>query len=98
MENLIKKVIGFEWDKGNYNKNWTKHKVCVLECEEIFFNKPLLLFFDKKHSQVENRYYVLGKTNKYRKLFIVFVIRNNKIRVVSARDMSRNERKIYEKA
>ncbi len=97
MNNLLRKVIGFDWDEGNRYKNEKKHQVYSSECEEVFFNKPLLIFPDTKHSQDENRYYVLGQTGQNRKLFIVFVIRNNKIRVISARNMSRKERKIYEK-
>ena len=97
MDKLLKGVIGFDWDDGNRYKNEKKHQVQSVECEEVFFNKPLLLFADEKHSQNENRYYVLGKTRKNRKLFIVFVVRNNKIRVISARDMSKKEREIYEK-
>ena len=96
MKDLLKKAVGFDWDGGNIEKNQIKHKVSTVECEEIFFNKPLLLFVDEKHSQIELRHYVLGRTNLNRKLFAVFVIRNNKIRIISARSMSRNERKIYE--
>lgn len=88
-------INGFDWDQGNQFKNWVKHQVSVSECEEVFFNLPLLLSDDPKHSQDESRYYVLGHTNKDRRLFISFTIRDTKIRVISARDMSRKERKIY---
>lgn len=98
MKNILEKLSGFEWDDGNIDKNKRKHQVEKVECEEVFFNQPLVIFSDKKHSQEESRYYVLGKTMRDRKLFVAFAIRNNKIRVVSARDMSRKERKIYEKA
>lgn len=97
MKDLMKNIVGFDWDDGNIKKNQIKHGVSIIECEEIFFNKSLLVFLDKKHSKVEARIYVLGKTNLNRRLFIVFVIRNNKIRVISARSMSRKERKIYER-
>ena len=88
---------GFQWDEGNRTKNWKKHQVSPSECEEVFFNLPLLLADDVPHSQVEKRYYVLGQTNSKRKLFIAFTIRTNKIRVISARDMSRKERQAYAK-
>jgi hypothetical protein len=90
-------IIGFEWDDGNFNKNWLKHSVFYTECEEIFFNKLLIIGSDKKHSDNEIRYYCLGRTALNRWIFDVFTIRNNKIRVISARDMSINERKEYEK-
>ncbi|GAB6163538.1 BrnT family toxin [Desulfothermus naphthae] len=93
---LLLECTGFEWDEGNKDKNWIKHKVSNSECEQIFFNQPLIINFDEKHSDTETRFYALGHTDLNRKLFIVFTIRNKKIRVISARDMSKKERKIYE--
>ena len=84
----IHSIDGFEWDDGNFDKNWVKHQVSNAECEEIFFNLPLLLADDTKHSQDEKRYYVLGQTNARRWLFMVFTVRENKVRVISARDMN----------
>ena len=91
-------VDGFEWDEGNQDKNWLKHQVSNSECEELFFNFPLMIAGDPKHSQAEQRYYALGQTNEDRWLFIAFTLPKNKIRVISARDMSPNERKAYAKA
>jgi uncharacterized protein len=90
-------IEGFDWDEGNLNKNWEKHQVSPAECEEVFLNFPLLLAGDEKHSIEEMRYYVLGQTHRGRRLFIAFTIRVSKIRVVSARDMSKKEREIYGK-
>ena len=95
---VLKQCLGFQWDNGNSNKNWDKHVVSASKCEQVFFNKPLLLADDAKHSQNEKRYYVLGKTNEARKLFLVFTIRQSLIRVISARDINKAECKIYEKA
>ncbi len=92
---ILSQVEGFDWDKGNIEKNWDQHRVSFIECEEVFFNQPLLIQEDKIHSMAESRYYVLGRTNDGRYLFIVFTVRKNKIRVISARDMSRKERRIY---
>lgn len=91
-------VISFEWDEHNREKNQAKHRVAPEECEEIFFNIPLLLQGDNKHSQQETRWCAIGKTRKGRRLFIAFAMRHNKIRVISARDMSKRERLIYAKA
>ncbi len=91
-------VTGFEWDDGNRDKSWKKHQVSNSECEEVFFNLPLLLKLDPTHSQAEERYYVLGQTNAGRRLFISFTIRGENIRVISARDMSKRERNFYEQA
>ena len=90
------KPIEFDWDKYNKQKNWEKHNVSFRECEEIFFNQPLKTFYDIKHSQEEVRFIALGETDDDRKLFLVFTIRERKIRVISARDMSRKERRLYE--
>lgn len=89
-------LVGFDWDEGNKQKNWEKHQVDYRECEEVFFNKPLLIGDDTNHSFQEQRYYALGRTDMARTLFLVFTVRNNKVRVISARDQSKKERKIYE--
>ena len=90
------KITGFDWDDGNLHKNWEKHKVHHWEAEQVFFNEPLLIYTDEKHSKCESRCYALGQTDKKRMLMIVFATRGESIRVISARDMSRKERKIYE--
>ncbi|MBU4210490.1 BrnT family toxin [Patescibacteria group bacterium] len=94
---LLSKLEGFDWNRGNVKKNWIKHKVNAKEAEEVFFNKPLLVNFDQEHSKKEKRFRVLGRTNKKRRLFISFTLRKKKIRIISARDMSKKERINYEK-
>lgn len=89
-------LSGFDWDEANREKNWLKHKVDYKESEEIFFNKPLLIDENVKHSSKEKRFEALGQTNKGRGLFVVFTIRGNKIRIISARDQDSKERKKYE--
>ncbi len=86
---------GFQWDAGNSTKLWDRHRVKPTECEELFFNRPLIVENDEKHSQREQRLYALGQTDEGRFLFVVCTIRNRLIRVISARDMSRRERKVY---
>ncbi len=95
MKNILEDIEGFQWDKGNIEKNRLTHKVLNSEYEQIFFNKPLIIAVDLKHLQKEKRWYVLGHTDLNRKLFIVFTIRNKLIRIISARDMTKKERKIY---
>lgn len=92
---IFDKFSGFNWDKANQDKNWQKHEVAWWECEEVFFNQPLYVYKDEKHSKDEERYYALGKTNAERLTFIVFTERKGNIRVISARDMHKKERKIY---
>ena len=94
----LENCTGFQWDAGNAKKSWERHRVSPGECEQVFFNTPLLLAEDEVHSQSEVRYFGLGQTNAGRALFVVFTIRGDLVRVVSARDMSRRERKVYEQA
>ena len=88
-------IAGFEWDSGNIDKNWVKHGVSNTECEEVFFNTPLLIRPDSSHSQEEARNAALGRTDAERPLFVVFLARNNYIRVISARDMTDKELEVY---
>ena len=89
---------GFEWDEGNSDKNWIRHQVTIAECEQAFLNRPFIVAEDVQHSQNELRYYALGQTDMGRGLFIVFTIRGDLIRIISGRDMSRRERRVYEDA
>jgi uncharacterized DUF497 family protein len=94
--NIQRRCKGFDWDKGNEQKNWLLYHVKKVEAEQVFFNHPLIIF-DTYTQNNEKRYLALGVTNKGRLLTIVFTIRkNNLIRVISARDMSRKERSSYE--
>jgi uncharacterized DUF497 family protein len=94
---LLESCHGFQWDNGNSLKSWVKHKVSEGEAEQAFLNEPLLLWEDKKHSEQENRFWALGRTDQGRHLFVVFTIRKNLARIISARNMNRKEREAYEK-
>lgn len=96
MHKILRGVRGFEWDDGNSGKNEEKHGVTDREAEEIFFNKPLLIASSAKGG-VEVRYAALGKTFGSRLLAVIFTLRSKRIRVISARPMSRKERETYEK-
>lgn len=95
MKTALSSCEGFQWDEGNSDKNWYLHQVTNGECEEIFFNLPLIVASDSPHSTTEQRYYALGRTDTDRWLFIAFTVRNNLIRVISARDMNPRETKKY---
>ena len=92
---ILTDCIGFDWNEGNSEKNWIQHQVIKNECEQVFFNAPIIVGDDKFHSQSEKRWFLLCKTDKKRQLFIVFTIRDKLIRIISARDMSKKERRIY---
>ena len=92
-------ITGFSWDVGNARKSQDKHGVTQSAAEEVFFNQPLLIVSDDKHSQVESRYVALGLTNLDVLLTVVFTLRQEPslIRIISARAMSKKERIYYEK-
>ncbi len=94
----VETIVGFEWDKGNINKNEDKHGLKWTAIEEVFFNEPLLIVEDFKHSLNECRCVALGKNNFNDLITVIFTIRNKHIRVISARTMSKKERIIYDKS
>jgi uncharacterized protein len=91
----LENCTGFDWDEANTGKNWDRHRVTPDEAEDMFFQEPLVVRHDARHSGNEKRYYALGQTGVGRRLFIAFTIRRNLIRVISARDMNRNETEVY---
>ncbi len=88
----LSRVEGFDWDKSNILKNWERHRVAFDECEEVFFHDPVFAP-NLGHASGELRYFAYGRTVRRRLLTIIFTMRGNKIRVISARDMNRKERK-----
>lgn len=95
---ILPEPVSFDWNKGNIDKNLKKHGVSNKEAEQVFSNKPLLLSLDKKHStKTEIRYQALGKTDEDKILFLSFTVREQSIRIISARSASRKERDKYAK-
>lgn len=90
----LSKIEGFDWDEANVS-HIAKHNVTQKEAEQIFFDTSHKVTFDPKHSKDEKRYVIYGKTNTSRQLTVVFTDRKAKVRIISARDMSRKERRIY---
>ena len=94
----LARATGFDWDAGNATKSQSKHAVGRSECEQLFFNTPLVLAADRAHSAHEERFFALGQTDEGRRLLVVFTLRDTSIRVISARPMSRREREVYRDA
>lgn len=95
---LLADVEGFDWDAGNTTKNVLGHSVTRAEAEEVFFVAPIVMLEDAKHSAFERRYLVFGPTGAGRLLTAAFTLRDRRIRVISVRDMSRQERRRYAQA
>ena len=97
-DDLLAGLEGFEWDEGNSDKNWHRHQVRQAEAEQVLLNRPLAVVVDHKHSQGEPRFIALGRTDSGRRLTIIFTIRGQRVRVISARPMSRREQRTYAQA
>ena len=97
MRLVIRGLAGFDWDQANWRKSELKHGVAVSEAEEVLLNAPVCQV-DTRHSEAEQRYVGLGVTNGGRRLFVSFTVRRNRVRIISARPMSRRERTIHEEA
>src|SRR6476469_7567821 len=95
MADILENCEGFEWDEGNSGKNWHLHRVTDSECEEIFFNLPLVVAGDPGREGNENRFFALGRTDAGRFLFAAFTLRNVLIRIISCRDMTKGELRKY---
>ncbi len=92
----IKDLVEFEWDEGNIGKN-KKHGVNDKEAEEVFFDEQKIVFRDSLHSQWEERFIVIGKTETGKILYVAYTKRGKKIRIISARRINKKEAHIYEK-
>lgn len=90
------KITGFEWDKANI-AHIAKHNVLPKEAEEVFFDKDNVQDEDLEDSKDEERFLIIGKTDKGRVLYQIFTIRGDKIRVISSRDINKKEVRLYEK-
>ncbi len=89
----LDKYKGFEWDKGNVDKSYQKHGITPNEAEEVFLDEKAVIVKDLKHSQKEERYIMVGRTITEKILFIIFTVRNKKIRIISARKANQKEKK-----
>ena len=94
---ILPKLLEFQWDEGNIFKNLRKHGLTKEEIEKSFFDKNRIIFKDEQHSLKEDRAILVGKNDGNKILYVVFTMRSNKIRVVSAREINRKEKYIYEK-
>ena len=91
-------VQEFQWDEDNSSKNWARHGISQTEAEQVFVNRPVIVTGDVAHSGTEARYFAFGRTDGGRLLTVVFTVRGRLLRVISARPMSRRERRGYAQA
>ena len=98
LDEFIAGLEGFEWDAGNSDKNWLRHEVRQSEAEQALLNRPLVLAVALKHAAKESRFLAFGRTDAARLLAVVFTVRAHRVRVISARPLSRAERRVYAQA
>ncbi len=92
----LEKILEFEWDEANIS-HIAKHHVLPKEAEEVFFDKNNVQHQDIKHSTTEKRFLIVGKTKKGKLLYQIFTLREEKIRVISSRNINKKEVTLYEK-
>ncbi len=91
----LNKILGFEWDKWNIDKSYSKHGITPNECEEVFLDEDVKIEKDLKHQQHEDRFIAIGITTEKKILFVIFTIRNDKVRIISGRMANKKEREVY---
>lgn len=91
----FEEIEGFDWDKGNVEKNLIKHSISCRESEEIFLDINAVYRKDDKHSLKEKRSAIIGKSFLGRILIAFFTVRNNKIRIISVRGVNKKEKNLY---
>ena len=96
LSEFFQDIEGFQWDDANSSKNWTRHQVSQTETEQIFLNRPVIV--TDARPGTEARWFAFGRTDGNRLLTVVFTTRGPLLRVISARPMSRPERKSYDQA
>ena len=93
---VLKGVVGFDWNEANI-EHIAEHDVTSDEAEKIFSDEKNVLDEDIEHLIIENRFLIIGKTEKSRLLYQIFTRRGDKIRVISSRDINKKEVQLYEK-
>jgi uncharacterized protein len=86
----------FEWNESKAERNLAKHGVSFEEAKTVFDDPLYVDFYDPDHSEDEERYLILGESNQKRLLIVSYTERENSIRIISAREVTRTERAAYE--
>ena len=86
----------FEWDQAKAQRNLVKHNVSFEEASSIFKDPLYIDFYDPDHSEREERYIAIGLSVNKRILLVSYTEREDRIRLISAREATRKEKKDYE--
>lgn len=88
--------MDFEWDPRKAEANRRKHGVSFTEAGTVFGDELAITVPDPDHSLEEDRFITIGLSNRRRLLIVSHTDRNNRIRIINARELTRSERKAYE--
>ncbi|MCP5124127.1 MAG: BrnT family toxin [Gammaproteobacteria bacterium] len=88
--------MAFEWDANKAATNLAKHSVSFEEAKTVFDDPLYVDFYDPDHSDEEHRYVMIGTSLQGRLLLVAYTERSDVIRLISAREATRAERKVYE--
>jgi uncharacterized DUF497 family protein len=86
----------FEWDENKAAKNLSKHQVSFDEAKTVFDDPLYIDFYDPDHSEDEDRYLIVGQSTQGRLLIVSYTERGNSVRLISAREVTSKERRVYE--
>jgi uncharacterized protein len=86
----------FDWDENKAASNLFKHGVSFDEAKTVFDDPLYVDFYDPAHSDDEERYLIVGESNQRRLLIVSYTERVRLIRLISAREVTRTEREVYE--
>ena len=88
----------FEWDREKNQTNQEKHGVSFEEAKSVFYDDSAIQFWDGDHSDVEDRFLLLGRSSKARILLVVHCFREPEsvIRIISVRKATKTESKQYQ--
>ena len=89
-------MFEFDWNEPKANSNFAKHKVTFAEAASVFTDTLAVTYPDGEHSTGETRYLTFGQSDQHRILVVSHVESARGIRIISARRVNREERKIYE--
>ena len=86
----------FEWNNDKAASNLSKHQVSFEEAKTVFDDLLYVDFYDPDHSEDEERYLIVGQSSRGRLFIVSYTERGDSIRLISAREVTRTEREVYE--
>ena len=89
-------MMEFEWDPEKAAGNWRKHDVSFEEAATVFGDPLAMTYLDPDHSEEEDRFLTFGHSQQGRLLVVSHTDREDRMRIISARQLTRRERKQYE--